>query len=86
MTRRYAPLLLAALAASLELIERIGLPAIGAHNRALAQQLVDALVRMPGVQLVSPLDPALRGSSIHPQAALVDLNDRVYDTFVRGVV
>lgn len=55
---------LAALAASLELIERIGLPAIGAHNRALAQQLVDGLLHTPGAQLVSPREPERRAAIV----------------------
>jgi selenocysteine lyase/cysteine desulfurase len=67
--RRYATgggnaLGMAALAASLELIERLSLAAIGAHNRALAQQLVDGLGRMRGVRLVSPADPALRAAIV----------------------
>lgn len=65
--RRYAAgganvLGLEALAASLELIGRVGMPAIDAHNRALAQQLVAGLAHIPGVQLVSPRDPAQRAA------------------------
>src|SRR5262245_44173451 len=68
--RRYAAgsgnaLGLTALAASLALIEQIGLPAIDAHNRALAQLLVDGLGRhAPEVQLISPLDSARRAAIV----------------------
>jgi selenocysteine lyase/cysteine desulfurase len=56
---------LAALATSLALIEQIGLAAIDAHNRALAQLLVDGLrQRAPELQLVSPIDPARRGAIV----------------------
>ena len=55
---------LTALAASLALIEQVGLAAIDAHNRALAQLLVDGLLRAPDVRLVSPADPARRGAIV----------------------
>jgi selenocysteine lyase/cysteine desulfurase len=56
---------LAALAASLALIERAGLPAVDAHNRALAQMLVDGLRRhVPAARLVSPADPARRAAIV----------------------
>jgi selenocysteine lyase/cysteine desulfurase len=56
---------LTALAASLALIEQVGLAAIDVHNRALAQQLVDGLRRhAPDIQLVSPLDPARRAAIV----------------------
>lgn len=68
--RRYAAggpnaLGLAAMAASLGLIERIGLPVIAAHNRRLGQLLVDGLRRHgERVQLVSPADPERRASIV----------------------
>src|SRR6185436_8581197 len=56
---------LTALAASLALIERVGLEAIEAHNRALAQSLVDGLRRHAAdIQLVSPVDPARRAAIV----------------------
>jgi selenocysteine lyase/cysteine desulfurase len=56
---------LTALAASLTLIEQVGLPAIDAHNRALGQLLVDGLRRhAPDIQLVSPIDPARRAAIV----------------------
>jgi cysteine desulfurase / selenocysteine lyase len=67
--RRYAAgganaLGLTALAASLELIEQVGFAAIDAHNRALAQLLVDGLRHVPDARLVSPIDPARRGAIV----------------------
>lgn len=56
---------LTALAASLDLIEGVGLSAIAAHNRALGQLLVDGLRRFaPHVRLVSPADAARRASIV----------------------
>jgi selenocysteine lyase/cysteine desulfurase len=56
---------LTALAASLALIEQVGLAAIEAHNRALAQLLVDGLRRRaPEARLVSPVDPARRAAIV----------------------
>jgi len=56
---------LTALAASLALIEEAGLPAIAAHNHALAQLLVDGLRHAaPDVQLVSSLDPERRAAIV----------------------
>jgi selenocysteine lyase/cysteine desulfurase len=56
---------LAALAASLELIERIGMPAITRHNREITQFLTDELQRRtPHVELVSPHDPARRAAIV----------------------
>ena len=56
---------LSALAASLALIERVGLGTIDAHNRALGQLLVDGLRRhAPDIRLVSPLDPAQRAAIV----------------------
>jgi cysteine desulfurase / selenocysteine lyase len=56
---------LTALAASLALIERVGLEAIEVHNRALAQILVDGLRRhAPDIQLVSPVDSARRAAIV----------------------
>lgn len=66
---------LAALAASLALIERVGLGAIDAHNRALGQLLVDGLQRhAPGIRLVSPADPAQRAAIV-----VFTLGDRARD-------
>ena len=53
---------LAALAASLELIEEIGIDAIEAHTTALAEQLYRALLAQPGVRVVSSDDPARRSA------------------------
>jgi selenocysteine lyase/cysteine desulfurase len=66
---------LAALAASLALIEQVGLPAIDAHNRALGQLLVDGLRPLaPDIQLVSPTDPAQRAAIV-----VFTLGDRARD-------
>jgi selenocysteine lyase/cysteine desulfurase len=68
--RRYAAgganaLGLTALAASLDLIEGLGLARIAAHNRRLGQLLVDGLLRLaPVVQLVSPTDPGRRAAIV----------------------
>ena len=53
---------LAALAASLELIEEIGIDAIEAHTTALAEQLYRELQAKPGVRVVSSDDPARRSA------------------------
>jgi cysteine desulfurase / selenocysteine lyase len=56
---------LTALAASLSLIEQIGLPTIDAHNRALSQLLVDGLRQhAPDVRLITPTDPARRAAIV----------------------
>lgn len=56
---------LAVLAASLGLIEQLGLAAIAAHNRALGELLVTGLQRYtPHLQLVSPTDAARRASIV----------------------
>ncbi len=56
---------LTALTASLGLIEQVGLARIAAHNRRLAQLLVDGLLRLaPAVQLVSPADPERRAAIV----------------------
>ena len=56
---------LAALAASLGLIEQLGLPAIAAHNRALGELLVTGLQGYTSqLQLVSPTDAARRASIV----------------------
>jgi cysteine desulfurase / selenocysteine lyase len=56
----YNMLGLTALAASLELITAVGMPAITQHNRSMAEYLVQELQRMPELALVSSLDPARR--------------------------
>ncbi len=53
---------LAALAASLELIEEIGIDAIEAHTTALAERLYHELQAKPGVRVVSSDDPARRSA------------------------
>ncbi len=53
---------LAALAASLELIEEIGIDAIEAHTTALAEQLYRELQAQPGVRVISSDDPARRSA------------------------
>jgi selenocysteine lyase/cysteine desulfurase len=56
---------LAALAASLDLIEQIGLPAIAEHNRQIGQLLVDGLRRhAQHLRLVSPANPAQRAAIV----------------------
>ncbi|HWQ11289.1 MAG TPA: aminotransferase class V-fold PLP-dependent enzyme [Roseiflexaceae bacterium] len=56
---------LTALAASLALIEQVGMPAIAAHNRALGALLVNGLRRhAPLVRLVSPADAARRAAIV----------------------
>jgi selenocysteine lyase/cysteine desulfurase len=56
---------LTALATSLELIEQIGLATIEAHNRNLAELLVQGLGRyQQQVQLISSADPARRSQNI----------------------
>jgi cysteine desulfurase / selenocysteine lyase len=65
--RRYAAggsnmLGLAALASSLGLIEQIGMAAIDAHNRDLAELLVKQLTRLPNIRLVSSADAARRST------------------------
>ncbi|MDZ4717288.1 MAG: aminotransferase class V-fold PLP-dependent enzyme [Roseiflexaceae bacterium] len=66
---------LTALATSLELIDEIGMPAIEAHNRGLAELLVQGLRRYePNIRLISPADPARRSSII-----VFTLGDRAQD-------
>jgi selenocysteine lyase/cysteine desulfurase len=66
---------LTALAASLALIEQVGLPAIAAHNYALTQLLIDGLRHdAPDVQLISSLDPARRAAIV-----TFSLGDRARD-------
>ncbi|MGN6564731.1 MAG: aminotransferase class V-fold PLP-dependent enzyme [Thermomicrobiales bacterium] len=55
---------LAALATSLGLLEELGLAAIEARNRALAEYLYAHLARNPAVTIVSPPDPARRSQII----------------------
>jgi selenocysteine lyase/cysteine desulfurase len=56
---------LTALATSSQLLLSIGLTAIEAHNRAMAQRLVEGLGHFaPQVQLVSPVDPARRAAVV----------------------
>lgn len=56
---------LTALAASLELIEQVGMSAIAAHNRVLGELLVDGLRRQGSpVHLVSPIDPKRRAAIV----------------------
>jgi cysteine desulfurase / selenocysteine lyase len=55
---------LAALATSLGLLEEIGITAIEAQNRALAEYLYAHLARNTRVQVVSPPDPARRSQII----------------------
>ncbi len=55
---------LVALATSLGLIEQIGVSTIEAHNRGLAELLVQGLCHVPGARLVSPADPARRSTLI----------------------
>jgi selenocysteine lyase/cysteine desulfurase len=70
---------LTALAASLALIEQLGLAAIAAHNRDLAQLLVDGLGQGgTDLQLVSPVDPARRGAIV-----VFTLGDRDRDEALR---
>src|SRR5262245_59031369 len=66
---------LTALAASLALIEHVGLPAIDAHIRTLAQLLIDGLRRhAPDIQLISPIDPVHRAAIV-----VFTLGDRARD-------
>lgn len=51
-----------ALAASLSLIEEIGIDTIEAHNRALAAYLCDGLAKNPHLTVVSAADPAHRSA------------------------
>jgi len=55
---------LAALAASLSLIEEVGIDAIEAHSRALAELLYAGLRRKRGLRVVSSDDPAHRSAII----------------------
>ncbi len=66
---------LAALAASLGLIEELGIAAIEAHTSALAEKLYAALQNTPGVRVVSATDPARRSA-----ITVFTLGDRARDT------
>jgi selenocysteine lyase/cysteine desulfurase len=65
---------LAALAASLGLIEELGLDAIAAHTAALAEGLYAGLRGLPGVRLVSAADPTRRSAIV-----VFTLGDRARD-------
>ncbi len=65
---------LAALAASLGLIEELGLDAIAAHTAALAERLYAGLRDRPGVRVVSAADPARRSAIV-----VFTLGDRARD-------
>lgn len=65
---------LAALGASLGLIEEIGIDAIEAHTSALAESLYAELRRRPGVHIVSTADPARRSA-----ITVFTLGDRAKD-------
>jgi cysteine desulfurase / selenocysteine lyase len=49
---------LAGLCAGLEVVQRMGLPAIAAHGRALTAQLVEGLAALPGVRVLGTSDAA----------------------------
>jgi L-cysteine/cystine lyase len=56
--------LLAGVVEAVRLIDEIGLPAIEGRLGALAGRLLDGLARIPGVEIKTPLDPALRSSLV----------------------
>ena len=56
--------LLAGVVEAVRLIDEIGLPAIEARLGALAGRLLEGLARIPGVEIKTPLDPALRSSLV----------------------
>jgi selenocysteine lyase/cysteine desulfurase len=58
-----SPVTAAALAAALELVESVGVPAIEAHIGARVDQLVDTVLGCGG-ELLSPADPALRAGIV----------------------
>lgn len=76
---------LAAMQASLELIERIGIEAIAEHNRRLIAQLVERLPRDSCV-LKSPADAANRGSFICIAARKPERTKEFYERLRGGQV
>jgi L-cysteine/cystine lyase len=63
ITTHSGPLLAGAVVAAV-LLQSIGIPAIEARLRSLADRLIDGLQRIPGVALRSPLDPPLRSALV----------------------
>ena len=52
------------LAAAVQYLERIGMPAIAAHEHALTEYALAALAEAPGVRIIGPTDARERGGAI----------------------
>jgi cysteine desulfurase/selenocysteine lyase len=67
---------------AVDFVSSIGLPAIWARNRALAEQCVAGLARIPGVELLSPSEPQDRSAIVTFKAAGRD-NRQIASELVR---
>ncbi|HEX9005703.1 MAG TPA: aminotransferase class V-fold PLP-dependent enzyme, partial [Bacteroidota bacterium] len=49
---------------AVKFVQRIGIERIWRRDRALSTRLVEGLLRIPGVELLSPRDPAMRSAMV----------------------
>ena len=52
------------LAAAVQYLERIGMPAVAAHEHTLTEYALAALAEVPGVRIIGPADGRERGGAI----------------------
>lgn len=73
----------AGLGAALAFIRRIGIEHVWAYDQRLAHRLYDGLLRIPGIRVLSPADPALRSAMttfMHERIPHLDLQAHL-DTY-----
>jgi cysteine desulfurase/selenocysteine lyase len=52
------------LAAAVEYLEKVGMPAIAAHEHALTERALEALAELPGVRVIGPTTAVDRGGAV----------------------
>lgn len=73
------------LGAAVEYLAHIGLDAIRSHEHAITSYVLDGLASVPGVQVLGPLDPAIRGGAVSFEVAGIHPHDLATVLDTRGV-
>lgn len=73
------------LGAAVEYLGHVGLDAIRAHEHAITGYVLSGLATVPGVQVLGPLDPSLRGGAVSFEVAGIHPHDLATVLDTRGV-